>query len=122
MLTLDQFWIQARLLTASKDWPMIAVGRVGSRSCSFDSVASAGAVTYSRKMNSSDHATDLRAARTDGVVKYRMRMCGSEAVPAIMQKARVTNFHRSIRSEDATSELQSPMRTSYAVFCVHNQT
>src|SRR3546814_17067352 len=47
-------------------------------------------------MNSSDHATDLRAARTDGVVKYRMRMCGSEAVPAIMQKARVTNFHLSI--------------------------
>src|SRR3546814_18767291 len=83
MLTLDQFWIQARLLTASKDWPMIAVGRVGSRSCSFDSVASAGAVKYSRKMNSSDPETDLRAARTDGVVKYRMRMCGSEAVPAI---------------------------------------
>src|SRR3546814_13299027 len=75
---------------------MIAVGRVGSRSCSFDSVASAGAVKYSRKMNSSDHATDLRAARTDGIVKYRMRMCGSEAVPAIMPKARVTNFHLSI--------------------------
>src|SRR3546814_16491547 len=80
MLTLDQFWIQARLLTTSKDWPMIAVGRVGSRSCSFDSVASAGAVKYSRKMNSSDHATDLRAARTDGVGKYRLRMSGTEAV------------------------------------------
>src|SRR3546814_13577615 len=75
---------------------MIAVGRVGSRSCSFDSVASAGAVKYSRKMNSSDQATDLRAERTDGVVKYRMRLCGSEAVPALMQKARVTNFHLSI--------------------------
>ena len=32
-------------------------------------VASAGAVKYSRKMNSSDQATDLRASRTEGVVK-----------------------------------------------------
>jgi hypothetical protein len=46
---------------------MIAVGRVGSRSCSFDSVASAGAVKYSRKMKNSDQETDLRAVRTDGV-------------------------------------------------------
>src|SRR3546814_19946175 len=75
MLTLDQFWIQARLLTASKDWPMIAVGRVGSRSCSFDSGDSAGDGKYSRKMNSNEHETDLRAEGTAGVVKNRKRTC-----------------------------------------------
>ena len=57
MFTLSQFFTHARLFTASNDFPMMLVARFGSISCSFVSVARAGAVKYSRKMNSSDHAT-----------------------------------------------------------------
>jgi len=39
-------------------------------------------------MKNSDQPTDLRASRTVGVVKKRIRMCGSEAVPTIRQKIR----------------------------------
>ena len=48
---------------------MMLVARFGSSICSLVKVASAGAVKYSRKMKNSDQATDLRASRTDGVVK-----------------------------------------------------
>ena len=48
---------------------MMLVARFGSSTCSLVSVASAGAVKYRRKMNKSEKETDLRAARTEGVVK-----------------------------------------------------
>ena len=51
--------------TLFRSLPIIPVARLGSRSCSLVNVASAGAVKYSKKMNSKDHATDLRASRTD---------------------------------------------------------
>ena len=43
-------------------------------------------------MKNKDQPTDRLALFTEGVVKYRIRMCGRDAVPAIIQKARVTNF------------------------------
>lgn len=69
MPTLDQFCTQVSACTSSTAFPITAVGSEGSSSCSFVSVARAGAVKYSRKMNSSDQPTERRAERTDGVVK-----------------------------------------------------
>jgi len=63
------FWIHSSDSTWSTDAPMIEVGRFGSIICSLLNVASAGAEKYSRKMKNSDQATELRASRTDGVVK-----------------------------------------------------
>jgi len=45
--------------------------------------ASAGAMKYSRRMNSSDQHTERRASPTDGVVYERISMCGMPAVPSI---------------------------------------
>jgi hypothetical protein len=87
--------IHAKSATAANGLPMMEVGRFGSMICSLVSVARQGAVKYSRKMKNSDHPTDLRAARTDGVVKYRIRMCGRDAVPVIMHSASVKNFQLS---------------------------
>ena len=64
-----QFRTQSSALTSAMALPMMPVARFGSSTWSLVNVASAGAVKYSRKMKSSDHATDCRAARTDGVVK-----------------------------------------------------
>jgi len=69
--------------------------------CSLVNVARAGAVKYNRKMKNSDHTTERRASRTDGVVKYRIRICGNEAVPAIKTKTSVTNFQLAMAESGA---------------------
>ena len=50
--------------TSANAFPITDVASVGSRSCSFVSVARAGAEKYSRKMKNSDHPTERRAERT----------------------------------------------------------
>ena len=45
------------------------------------------------KMNSNEKATDFLADFTEGVVKYRIKMCGKLAVPNIIQIAKLINFH-----------------------------
>ena len=83
--------------------PIIPVARFGSNICIFESVANAGAVKYNKKINSKDHATDLRAALTEGVVKYLIKICGREQVPNIIHKANEINFQDAIPPA-ATSE------------------
>jgi len=46
-------------------------------------LATAGAVVYSRAMNSNAQPADLRASRTLGTVKKRTITCGRPAVPTI---------------------------------------
>ena len=69
IFTSVQFLIHSRLFTSAMDLPMMMLARFGSISCSFVSVARAGAVKYSRKMKNSDQDTERRAERTVGVVK-----------------------------------------------------
>ena len=44
------------------------------------------------KMNNKEKATDFLADFTDGVVKYRIKICGKLAVPNIIQIAKLMNF------------------------------
>ena len=46
----------------------------------------AGAVRYSRAMNTSAQPAEVRASRTRGTVKKRMMTCGRPAVPIISDR------------------------------------
>src|SRR3546814_6212571 len=46
----------------------------------------------------------------------------NQDLPYYLSPAVVTNRRRDFRSEEPTSELQSLMRTSYAVFCLKKKT
>ena len=86
------------------------VATFGSNNESLVKVASAGAVKYKRQMNSKDQPTDCLAALTDDVVKYRIRTCGREAVPAIIQRTNVKNFQLAIA--DALASLMPTFRAA----------
>src|SRR3546814_2400272 len=47
---------------------------------------------------------------------------GADAVSALQQQERLSRCSPEPRSEEHTSELQSLMRTSYAVFCLKKKT
>src|SRR3546814_8076968 len=51
-------------------------------------------------------------------VKYHVLLPKGEQVGGALDQAQWTALLRSVRSEEHTSELQSLMRISYAVFCL----
>src|SRR3546814_8365126 len=62
---------------------------------------------------------DRGAARTDRRAQLvRQREDGRLERLAVLQRATARNDHLGRRSEEHTSELQSLMRISYAVFCL----
>src|SRR3546814_7111620 len=64
-----------------------------------------------------NQVTRAEIARCEGNPKERLRMATSD-LPKPVQKTKGPKY---IRSEEHTSELQSLMRISYAVFCLKNK-
>src|SRR3546814_5193898 len=54
--------------------------------------------------------------------KKRVDTAASEMMAIAGQKPVITRAKKSVRSEEHTSELQSLMRTAYAVFCLNKKT
>src|SRR3546814_7064984 len=64
---------------------------------------------------------DMKAASESLVVAYRGRVLAALAVAAVLLALTVWIAMRMSRSEEHTSELQSLMRISYAVFCLNKK-
>src|SRR3546814_5439701 len=57
-----------------------------------------------------------------GAARWRVRVRPQRLGPACPQRQRITGIDHAPRSEEHTSELQSLMRISYAVFCLKKKT
>src|SRR3546814_2454587 len=64
---------------------------------------------------------DLVRRRAEAVVEHRDDLGMDAGRAGEAETARVAH-HGAVRSEEHTSELQSPMRISYAVFCLKKKT
>ena len=89
-------WYQSIFCTSAIDLPIIPVAKFGSIKASLDTVASIGAEVYKSAIKNNDHATDFLAALTLGVVKYLINICGKDAVPTIIHRAKEINFQAAI--------------------------
>src|SRR3546814_8760311 len=63
-----------------------------------------------------------RAGSSAGVRQERREQLGTENILVANVERQVLIIHRERRSEEHTSELQSLMRISYAVFCLKKKT
>src|SRR3546814_4371689 len=80
-----------------------------------------GGVGLSRIADRAQRRHELLDHRQAAVARRRLRVAGDEALDdAVFQ--RVEADHGQARSEEHTSELQSLMRISYAVFCLKKKT
>src|SRR3546814_9127923 len=81
-----------------------------------------------RRVAKTDKTTGIAAAEFARRRRQLMRMAGDDAIailPAAPLRVRSNDTHypyRQDRSEEHTSELQSLMRISYAVFCLKKKT
>src|SRR3546814_10137993 len=84
--------------------------------CSSDLLIEAGVVTIAAK------GVDPGLTVTGGLFGTRRLLDHADGNPAIvLRSARYTHSHAVLRSEEHTSELQSLMRISYAVFCLQKK-
>src|SRR3546814_7508593 len=90
-----------------------------------DMACSAGALAATIARDACDvvgqrnvHQIVARGRRDDAFVTLRLSKYDLHSSPTLLSVPRFTNRHISIRSEEHTSELQSLLRISYAVFCL----
>src|SRR3546814_961618 len=66
--------------------------------------------------------SEATAERIDEAVRELIEVAFGKAASLLRERREVLDKHAEARSEEHTSELQSLMRISYAVFCLQNKT